>query len=298
MNISHLKFVSCVAEMKSFSRAAEKCNVTQSTLSNGVSEIEDILNAKIFARTTRSVQISPFGQLIIPLINSILAAESSLILQAKNYLNPEKVLIKIGVSPLVSSSFTSLLTQSFVATHPTYEIILVEDNLTQLNTRLSSAELDFIFVPVFSKKATNKKSLILYEEPLVLITKEASLLNRESVNAGDCKSKKFVMVPDSCGLAVVTRELFLKARVRLSEYEGKALSYSALADWASNGLGSALLPKSKAPKGLNTVSFLTGSTTACIQYRACWNQTISAKLKMFIPHLKNSSEKIVKGLAL
>jgi len=115
MNISHLKFVSSTAELKSFSRAAEKCNVTQSTLSNGVSEIEQALGAKIFIRTTRSVQISPFGQTMIPLINSILASEVNLLLQAKNYLNPEKILLKIGVSPLLDSSFTSLITQAFVA---------------------------------------------------------------------------------------------------------------------------------------------------------------------------------------
>ena len=296
MNISHLKLVSCTAELKSFSRAAEKCNVTQSTLSNGVSEIEETLGAKLFIRTTRSVQISPFGQMMIPLINSILASETNLLIQAKNYLNPEKILIKIGASPLLNPSFTSLITQAFVAANSTYEIILIEDNFTQLNERLASNELDFIFVPTLSAMKSWKSS-VLYEEPLVLVTKDASLLSKKAISAKDSKSQKFVMVPDSCGLSVVTRELFQKAKIQLNEYEGKALSYSALADWANNGLGSALLPKSKIPKEMRPIPFVDGSGVAVrIQYRAIWNSSISANLKVFIPHLKDAADRLSKGL--
>lgn len=297
MNISHLKFVIATAELKSFSRAAEKCNVTQSTLSNGVSEIEETLGSKLFIRTTRSVQVSPFGQAMIPLISSILSSESNLLMQAKHYLNPKKILIKIGVSPLLNPSFTSLITQSFVSAHSTYDIILIEDNFTQLKERLTTNELDFIFAPALSE-IEKLKSLILYQEPLVLVTKDVVLLSKKTISTNDCKSQKFVMVPDSCGLSLVTREIFQKAKFRLEEYEGKALSYSALADWASNGLGSALLPKSKVPKEMKSIVFVNSSGVAVhIQYRAIWNSSIAANLKPFIPYLKDTAERLSKGLA-
>src|SRR5690349_21231483 len=117
MNLSHLKFIVSTAELKSFSRAAESCNVTQSTLSNGVSEVEEELGAKVFERTTRSVSLSKFGESMVPLIKTILNAEINLITQAKNFLNPDKTIIKIGISPLLNPVFTSMLTSSFSEKH-------------------------------------------------------------------------------------------------------------------------------------------------------------------------------------
>ena len=53
------------------------------------------------------------------------------------------------------------------------------------------------------------------------------------------------MVPDGCGLARAIRALFRSKRKKLKEYAGKALSYQVLEEWASIGLGAALLPESK-----------------------------------------------------
>ena len=57
MNSSHLKFVKATAEFKSFSKAAQFCHVTQPTLSNGISKLEEELGDKIFVRTTRMVDL-------------------------------------------------------------------------------------------------------------------------------------------------------------------------------------------------------------------------------------------------
>ncbi len=72
MNLSHLKFVKATAEFKSFSKAAQFCHVTQPTLSNGVLKLEEELGEKIFVRTTRTVALTPFGEILLPTIASIL----------------------------------------------------------------------------------------------------------------------------------------------------------------------------------------------------------------------------------
>jgi len=298
MNLSHLKFIVATAELKSFSRAAEKCNVTQSTLSNGVSEVEEELGAKLFERTTRSVSLSPFGEAILPLINTIITAEGNLFIQAKNFLNPEKVLIKIGVSPLLNTSFTSLLTKSFSDQHSNYEIVLYEENLAQLQKMLSEHNLDFIFVPLLSDFAKSK-SVCLYEEPLVLVSKNPEINKSKSIKAKDLKNHKFVMVPETCGLAKVTREVFKKARVPLVEYEGKAFSYGALTDWAQNGIGAAVLPKSKIQANINSVPLTdTNGNNEQIRFVAIGNAAKNPKLKIFTDYIKEISPKISQGLSL
>jgi DNA-binding transcriptional LysR family regulator len=298
MNLAHLKFVIATAELKSFSRAAERCHVTQSTLSNGVAEVEEELGAKLFERTTRTVNLSPFGKAMVPLINSILSAESNLALQAKNYLNPEKALIKIGVSPLLNPGFTSVLTQSFRDKNPSYEIVLYEENLEHLQKMLVSNNLDFIFVPRVADFG-KMKSLCLYDEPLVLITQAPDLLASKSVSPKTLRDEKFVMVPDSCGLARITREIFKKAKVPLNEYEGKAFSYSALTDWAQNGIGSAVLPKSKISKDTKSLPVMdSNSSVERIRFVAIGNTSSYSRFKAFTEHIRNTSGRLSKGLAL
>ncbi len=298
MNLSHLKFIAATAELKSFSRAAERCNVTQSTLSNGVSEVEEELGAKLFERTTRSVSLSPFGEAVLPLISAIITAESNLIIQAKNILNPKKVLIKIGISPLLNPAFTSMLTKSFSDQHPHYEILLYEENLTQLQKMLAEHNLDFIFVPLTSD-FSKAKSICLYDEPLVLISKNPELNRNKSITAKELRSQKFVMVPDSCGLAKVTREVFKKARIPLSEYEGKAFSYGALTDWAQNGIGAAVLPKSKIQSNIKSISLLDShEKSEQIRFVAIGNTAKNPKLKVFSDYIKETAPRLSKGLSL
>ncbi len=301
MNLAHLKFVVETAELKSFSQAAEKCHVTQSTLSNGVALIEQELGAKLFERTTRSVTLSPFGKTMIPLIKSLLGAESNLVLQAKNYLNPEKALIKIGVSPLVNAGFTSVLTQSFRDKNPDYEIVLYEENLEQLQNMLLSDSLDFIFVPLIAEFRTEfgkMRSLFLYDEPLVLITQDSDLLASGSVSATTLRNQKLVMVPDACGLARVTREIFKKARITLHEYEGRAFSYSALAEWALNGIGSAVLPRSKvSPKTKSLPLVDPSNSPEYIRFVAIGNTSSFVRFKTFAEHIREKSGYLARGLA-
>ncbi|NRA17091.1 MAG: hypothetical protein HRU04_16480 [Oceanospirillaceae bacterium] len=112
---------------------------------------------------------------------------------------------------------------------------------------MKNREFDLIFVPVINKKSY-KNSIRLYEEELFFIDNTDATLNQGAsakVQIKDIRDKTFVMVPDSCGLSAITRSLIRTTTSEVKEYEGKALSYQVLADWASNGLGFALLPKSK-----------------------------------------------------
>ena len=109
MNFSQLKFVKATSEFKSFSKAARFCHVTQPTLSNGVSKLEEELGEKIFVRTTRVVRMTPFGEMLLPTIASILNLEQLMHLNAKEFSNPESVVLKVGMSPLVSTKVDNLL---------------------------------------------------------------------------------------------------------------------------------------------------------------------------------------------
>ena len=294
MNFSQLKFVKATSELKSFSKAARFCHVTQPTLSNGVSKLEEELGEKIFVRTTRTVGLTAFGEMLLPTVASVLNLEEMIYLNAREFSNPQTVVLKIGMSPLVSTRFITLLTDSYRAQNSNHEILLIEENLSDLDEKLKKHELDLILVPII-KRTSGKNSIRMYDEDLFFIDSVDS--NHSKVPINDIRDKTYVMVPDSCGLSEITRSLLRTTRKEIKEYEGKALSYQVLADWASHGLGSAILPKSKILPDISKRQIFKSNKAAKISFEAKWLSQDNKPLKNMIQHFKNHIDEIVRGIA-
>ncbi len=295
MNFTHLKYVKATSGFKSFSKAAEFCHVTQPTLSNGISKLEEELGEKIFSRTTRKVEITPFGEILLPTIDSILRLREMIYLAAKDFSNPQTVVIKIGLSPLVSTKIITLLTNSYKAQNSKHEILLIEENLSVLDEKLKNHELDLILAPILNR-ASRKNAIRLYDEDLFLIDSENS--TESNVRIDEIRDKTYVMVPDSCGLSEITRSLLRTTRKEVKEYEGKALSYQVLADWASHGLGSAILPKSKILPHIAKQQIFKSNKPAKIYFEARWSSNGKKPLKHLIQHFKQNIKEIVRGIAV
>lgn len=293
MNFSQLRFVKAAAELSSFSRAAEVCHVTQPTLSNGISKLEQELGEKIFQRTTRNVDLTSFGEHLLPTLLSILRLEEAAYTTAKQFTSPDMVVIQMGMSPLVNPHIVSMLTTSFHEQNPRYQIVFVEDNLDVLEEKLMTNAVDIILVPKV-KRVGKRQKLPLYDEALYLIEQQASVSKKVELNT--IRNRTFVMVPDSCGLSEITRILIQATGQTIKEYQGKAMSYQVLADWASHGLGAAILPKSKIPEENVKQLVINNAEPISISFEAQWLDKDNARLEPLIKHFEENIVSISNGL--
>ena len=302
MNFNQLRFASALASTGSFTLAAKECCVTQPTLSNGITQLEGELGERLFVRTARKVTLSAFGTHVLPYIIDVLNAQSVLVSQTQAFLIPDKHLIRIGTSPLVSANLFGLMIEPFRLQYPDVEIILREMNLKDLYRMLDEGLLDF----VFGVSNINKGPLItafLYSEPLIYIPRGGVWPNASrtlSVQLKDIADETYVMVPDACGLSHTTRALFRSHRLKLHEYSGEAMSYQVLEEWASLGIGAAILPKSKVTSTKNASFGITDKTDGevIISFEAAWSRTVSnsTHLVEFSNHLCNVVPSIITGL--
>ncbi len=245
MNLGQLGYVKAVAETGSFTLAAEKCHVTQPTLSNGIAQLEQELEERLFTRTTRTVSLTPFGRHILPFIERVLSAQTELLHETRNFVHPARKVIRIGTSPLIRASWLVAMLEKFRKAHADLEIILHEQNMADLYRMLDDEVLDFVFGIAETRK-TSWGTAFLYREPLYYIPRGANRPEGDgAVTFESIAGETFVMVPNVCGLARATRALFRSHRRKLNEYPGEALSYQVLEEWAALGLGAAILPGSK-----------------------------------------------------
>jgi LysR family transcriptional regulator, hydrogen peroxide-inducible genes activator len=307
MNLSQLRFAKAVAATGSFTSAAAVCFVTQPTLSNGIAELERELGQRLFTRTTRKVALTEFGEHMLPAMAEVLNAQEALLARSKAYLNPEKRLIRIGTSPLISPVILKAIVEPFQRQNPNVDLIFRELNLDDLYKMLEEGSLDVVFGAVGVCSASRARRLErapLYREPLYFIAPRSEWngpTRKKSVNFDDISDETFVMVPDSCGLAQATRKLFRAHRRRINEYSGQALSYQVLEQWADLGIGSAVLPKSKVTSKADHALSITDKAgcPVTIEYEAVWLQgTAPAKhLAAFTKHLRKVVPTLVDGLA-
>lgn len=284
MNLSQLRFVAAVAETGSFSRAADHCCVTQPTLSNAIAQLEEELGERLFVRTTRKVALTDFGRHLLPGILEVLGSHDALLRKTREFLYPERRLIRVGTSPLISPRLLGLIIDPFRRRNPRVEVILREMNMADLYRLLDEGQLDFIFGVSGTHKGQWARAF-LYREPLLFLPSKAGASSRrqaKTILLKDIAGETFVMVPDACGLARATRSLFRSHRLKINEYPGEALSYQVLEEWALMGVGAAILPKSKISlKNRSALPLVERSgDPVTLSFEAVWVET-----KNMVPHL-------------
>jgi DNA-binding transcriptional LysR family regulator len=227
MNLSQLRFIVAVADSMSFSQAAKTCCVTQPTLSNGVAQLEEELGARLFDRTTRKVQLTPFGEHVLPSIRAVLDAQHELERGAEAYLEPALKMICIGQSPLVDTSLITMVLEPFKRRHTDVDIFFKECYLGDLDERIDQETVDFGLRPVMTSqpKIIRQMHCPFYDDGLYLLRSDVVPVSRplpKGARLGAIATDTFVLTPDGCGLAGITEGLFKQHHLKLKKYPGQA----------------------------------------------------------------------------
>ncbi|MEJ2037068.1 MAG: LysR family transcriptional regulator, partial [Maritimibacter sp.] len=200
MKLRQLEFVREIARTGSFSHAADICNATQPTLSNAVGQLEDELGAKIFHRTTRSVELTPFGGYILPYLEAVLNARSEMEKACEAYLRPDHRVLRVGLSPLVDMGLLNEVLQPYRNENPEVAIYFKECLLDDLAGRLASGSVDIAVVPHHMIEA-GWDHLGFYSDPLFYIPSDgADVPEGGSLEISLLPDSPIIMTGGGCGL--------------------------------------------------------------------------------------------------
>ncbi|WP_230969760.1 LysR family transcriptional regulator [Nitrogeniibacter aestuarii] len=300
MNLSQLRFACAVARAGSFTAAAAECCVTQPTLSNAIAQLEQELGVRLFERTTRRVGLTAHGEKLLPAMEEVLRAQQSLTRQARELLGPARETIRIGTSPLVRPALLGRIVEPFRMAHPDVDVVLSEMNMSDLYRLLDETQFDVV-IGVAGQQRGTWTTATLYREPLLYVPRGGPSMERSSVEGvrlSDISDETFVMVPDTCGLARATRELFRAHRRKLIEYSGEAMSYQVLQDWALLGIAAAILPRSSITTSDVALPIVDkAGQPAMIEFEAAWRRddVREGAWQRFREHLMSAAVEAVPG---
>lgn len=196
-SLKQLSYLRALSETGSFTQAAQKCNVTQSTLSAGIRELESLTGQNLFERTTRKVSLSPAGQLILGDACHILDLSAGLIEKLNANENTLYGNVRIGIIPTVATTVMPECLNVFHDEYPKAELKISENLTETLLLALENMQLDLAIIALpFSVSGNLETATVSTEELMIAIPKDHDLANKQTLKSQDLKSQTFIMLED------------------------------------------------------------------------------------------------------
>lgn len=185
MTLSEFRYIVAVAKELHFGRAAEKCFVSQPTLSVAVKKIEEELGIKLFERNQNEISVTPIGEKIIKQAELILNETNNLKEIAKQNKDELKGDLKLGVIYTIGPYLLPKLIPIINKKAPDISLIIEEDFTKNLAVKLKAGDIDVaILSNPFEESGISTE--VLYKEPFhVALPSEHPLTKKKKLKATD-----------------------------------------------------------------------------------------------------------------
>jgi LysR family hydrogen peroxide-inducible transcriptional activator len=243
MTITQLKYVLAVAEYKNFTLAAEKCFVTQPTLSMQIQKIEDELSIQIFDRTKKPIQLTDIGHKIVKQAKNIVNEADriqDIVEQQKGFIGGE---FRLGIIPTIMPTLLPMFLNNFIKKYPKVKLIIEELNTDEIITKLNNGHLDAAIAatPLQEEKI---KEIVLYFEPFVAYIPESHhTFNKKEIEISDLNIDEILLLQDGhCFRDGILNLCKNSNNNENNHFQIESGSFETLIKLADEGLGTTLLP--------------------------------------------------------
>jgi LysR family hydrogen peroxide-inducible transcriptional activator len=244
--LRQLQYVVAVADALSFRRAAERCHVSQPSLSAQLAQLEGALGVRLFERDRKRVLVTPPGQEIVDRARRLLVDTDDLTSAGKRARDPLAGTFRIGIIPTISPYLLPSIAPQLRARFPRLTMAWREDKTDVVLAGLEAGDLDAAVVAL-EADVHNVDHEILAVDPFVLAVPPVHPLAQKSgpVGAADLRGTDVLLLDD--GHCFRTQALEFCATVRAREAEFRATSLTTLVQMVAGGAGVTILPALSVP---------------------------------------------------
>ena len=170
-NLKHLHYLVTLYQEQHFHRAAQRCNVSQSTLSTAIQNLEDQFGSQLLEREHKTFVFTSLGLEVVARSKILLQEAGELVEFAQNAGNWEKGKLKLGVIPTIAPFMFEGMIGAFKAFLPDITLELQEDTTQNLLQQLSDGQLDLLILAL-PMETPGCKQMVLGHDPFHLVAHE------------------------------------------------------------------------------------------------------------------------------
>ena len=244
MTLTELKYIVALAQERHFGRAAQKCFVTQPTLSLALAKLEDELGVKLFERNKNEVLVSARGEAIIEQARRVLDEVAKIPHLAKGAQDQLSGALRLGVIPTIGPYLLPDLVPILRKRAPAMPLVIEENLTANLAAMLREGELDVVIIALpFSMPGV--KTQPVYEEPFSVVVPQGHPWEaRKGVKPSELAGENLLVLnAGHCFRDQVLEACPGQANTALPE--GRAgSSLETIRNMVASGLGVSVLPAS------------------------------------------------------
>lgn len=246
MNLRDLEYLVALEEERHFRKAAERCFVSQPTLSGQIQKLENELGVILIERTSRKVLFTPAGEAITRQARQALREIGEMKALAQGFAEPMSGEIHIGLIPTVGPYLLPHVIQDLREQFPRLEFFLYEDQTQVLLKRLEAGELDCLILAEL-EGMEGFGTIPLYQESMWLALPAGHPdAGQERVPFQVLKGKKLLMLADGHCLREQALGFCFAAGVG-EDQRFKGTSLETLRNMVAAGSGMTLVPELAVP---------------------------------------------------
>src|SRR5579872_5987897 len=129
MQMHQVRYFVSVCELRNFTRAAERCHVTQPALTRAIGGLEAELGGELFHRRHAGSSLTAFGEFIRPYLEEIASQARAVRVAAERWRRSTDGVLRVGVAHDVGAGFLGRFLAQFARSHPTIQLDLIAESI-------------------------------------------------------------------------------------------------------------------------------------------------------------------------
>lgn len=248
MELHQLRYACAVADTGSFSRAAERCQIAQPSLSQQILKLEEDLGARLFDRLGRSIRLTEAGEAFLPHARTVLerveAARASVTAQQTDLRGS----VAVGVIPTVAPYLMPAYAARFTATFPEAKLRIIEEMTPVLIEALRGLSIDLAILALPLRHKDLEMVTLRTEPVFAALPKDHPRAEAKSLSLKDLRGEPFVMLRDghcfrdfslaACGSARITPNIAFESG-----------QFSSVLAMVGAGVGISMVPEMAVDRG-------------------------------------------------
>ncbi|MCE2570777.1 DNA-binding transcriptional regulator OxyR [Motilimonas eburnea] len=248
MNIRDLEYLVALEELKHFRKAAEKCFVSQPTLSGQIRKLEDELGVLLMERSSRKVLFTQAGLDIAAKARKVLLDVKQIKEAARSYSEPMNGPLHVGLIPTVAPYLLPAIVPPMRQAFPDLDVYLYENQTHVLLRQLEEGELDCLILALLPGMEGYGHISLYHESLELVIPQDHKWANQPEINLSNLEGERVLMLEDGHCLRDQAMGFCFTAGAD-EDTTFKATSLETLRHMVSSGIGITLLPRLAVPKG-------------------------------------------------
>ena len=240
--MKQLQYLVALADTRHFGRAAERCHITQSTLSAGIRDLESVLGTAVAERSNRHVLITRIGEQIAERAKVLLRDAEEVMELARAGRAPMTGEMRLGVIPTISPFYLPRVLPGLRERFPELTVYLREEQTAPLLARLEEGELDAALIALPCETGDLGIEVIMEDEFLFACDRTHALAGAGEVSLDALAGQRLLLLEEGHCLRGHALDV-CRMGDRTARAQFEASSLHTLVHMVAAGIGVTLVPR-------------------------------------------------------